>query len=138
MSRFGRLVTVILLGAALIVGYTMLQPVILAYQVKTAARISCNQMIREVRTGQLGTKDSGWEKFFMSRAGAETGIKLKREDFEFDVDGKENPRGDLYCNAKIRVPTVTPWIGISEVMDLPPYRTTKIVKLERHKVPAGF
>ncbi len=138
MSRMGRLVMTIVLGVAAIVGWTMMQPVITTYQVKVAARISCNQMIREVRTGSIGTPSSGWQKFFITRVRADTGLQLKPEDIEFSIDGKENPFGNLFCNAKVRVTTSTEWVGISELIDLPPYKVTKVMRLDRQKAAAGF
>ncbi len=137
MSRIGRLVTFLILSTAFVVGYTMLQPAVVAYQVKMVARISCNQIIREFRAGQIGTNQSSWAREFQSRAAMETGLRFEKEQFDFAVEGKD-PRGDLFCNAKIKFPTSTPWVGISEVVDLPPYKVMKVVKIERQRAAAGF
>jgi hypothetical protein len=137
MSRIGRIVTFIVLLTIGIVGWTLLQPVILAYEVKTVARISCNQVMREMRTGQFGTNQSLFAKEFERRVRAQTQLALNKDMYEFTIDGKD-PRGDLYCNAKIVFPTVTPWFLISEVMTLAPYKTTKIVRIERQRGAAGF
>lgn len=138
MENWKKLVVFAVLASLAIVGWTMLQPAILAYQVKTLARTSCNQMMREVRYNQIGTNNTRWEAEFVRKVRAEAKVALEKDWYAFEVEGRDNPAGDLFCNATITFPTKTPWVGISEVVELKPYVVTKTVKIVRQRAAAGF
>jgi hypothetical protein len=117
---------------------TILDPVLIAYQVKTIARTSCNQAMREVRYNMWGTNTSAWEKEFVLKVQRDTKIRLEKDWYKFEIEGADNPQGDLYCNATITFPTKTPWLVISDFTDVPPYQSVKTAKIIRQRAAAGF
>ncbi len=127
-----KLIFVVLILVVVVGGGTCLQPWTTEYEVKTAAKIACNDYIRVVK----GYGDPKWAEGFVRRASI-AGVKLKEGQYAFDF--KDNPGASTHrCNYKIAWRSTTPWFGLSDFFpDIPPLR--QVHRLDSfHELPKSF
>ena len=105
-------VTVVVVGVG-----TFLTPWSAEYEVKTFARIACNDLIK-LRKYKLDDKGA-WEQQFVRKCiGA--GVKLKPNQYAFEVKDVSN-EGLWRCRVKVAWRSSTPWLALSAVFpEAPP------------------
>ena len=129
MKKLG---AVIALFAVVVLVMTWLTPWTASYEVKTAAKTACNEVIKQKK----GYGDDKWAEVFMRKATA-AGVKLKPGQFAFSAELLPN-LGINRCHYKIAWKSVTPWVILSDLFDdLPPL--TLIYRIDDvHEVNQSF
>lgn len=119
------LVLIILVG-------TWLTPWTAEYEVKTAAKTACNEVIKTKK----GYGDPKWTERFV-RQSSTAGVKLKEGQFAFSAEILPNINKGR-CHFKVAWKSVTPWLGVSDFFDdVPPL--TMIHRLDAvHEIPLTF
>jgi hypothetical protein len=129
----GPLKTLLLLIAAcvgIITAATFLTPFGTEYEIKTAAKVACNEYAQEVRY----KTPMGWEAKFLRRASA-AGVKLEPSQYKFEV---EQDNVAMICNAEIKYRTSTTAAFIGDIVtEIPPLVQIRHIKF-RHSVAKKY
>lgn len=129
----GPLKTLLLLLATcvgIIAVATFLTPFSTEYEIKTAAKVACNEYAQEVRYKY----PTGWEDKFLRRASV-AGVKLGPSQYNFEV---EEDNVSMICNAEIKYRTSTTAAFIGDIVtEIPPLVQIRHIKF-RHSVAKKY
>jgi hypothetical protein len=106
----------VVLAAGVGIG-TYLGPWTAEYDVKTAAKLACNTLIKNAKYNL--PDDGKWRSDFERKART-AGVKLTKEQYAFSVERLGNIGFDR-CNFKAAWRSTTPWLFVSDFFDgVPP------------------
>ena len=111
-----KIILILVVAALVIAAATYLGPWATEYEVKTAARIACNDLILEKRTGSTGKALEGFV-----RKSSTAGVKLKEGQYAFSLEESKGER--LWrCHYKVAYKSSTPVFLIADFFtDVPPF-----------------
>jgi hypothetical protein len=125
------LIILLAVFALFIVLGTYSEPFSSEYEVKTAAKIACNTMVRD--PNRQDPSRNIWEKPFVQKARA-AGVTLTPEQYAFDLSMNRN---ENICKAAIAWRSSTPYILVGFVLDLPPMNIVHRLDIN-HTVKARY
>lgn len=114
------LLLIVLAMVAAYVGWTLLQPQLVAYELKGAMKVICNSKIRET-LWQLDDSKMKWKREWQSRHRRIVG-PLHDDQWEFKIS---NPcaRKDCSCTAEAIFERETHWQLLEDLIEIKPYKT---------------
>jgi hypothetical protein len=115
-GNISKLVIGTILTAVVVVVGTWITPWSAEYEVKTAARLACAQLII---VSKYKDPNNPWEESFIRKSMA-AGIRLKKGQYLFDIKEVKN-EGLWRCHFKAAWRSSTPWMLLSAVFpEVPP------------------
>jgi len=112
-----------------IAGITYSEPFASEYEVKTAARMGCNELINQTRYG----RPTGWEDIFIRRSNM-AGVHLKKDQYDFKVE----PQYDRFiCKAAIAWRSQTEIFLLSQAFDIQPMKIVHRIDFE-HEIRKSY
>jgi hypothetical protein len=100
------------------------------YEIKTAAKLVCNDFIKRARHPAANFADPS--ESFVAKARV-AGVQLKPDQYSFKVE-QDIPGAAWVCKVKVSYPITIEWALIGDVLqELPKYSGRKVIKVE-HRV----
>jgi hypothetical protein len=117
--------------AAVVVLGTYSEPFAAEYEVKTAAKIACNTMVRD--PNRQDPSRNIWEKPFLLKART-AGVTLTPEQYAFDLTMNRN---ENVCKAAIAWRSSTEFILVGFLFEMPPMKIVHRLDIN-HTVKAKY
>lgn len=105
------------------------------YEIKTACRLTCNDLINVTRFGQAPGAKPPTDDFINKARRA--GVKLTDRQYSFKLEERRQDAA-WACKARVEYPVVVQWAFIGDIFtEIPPFKMKKVVAVE-HKVSNNY
>jgi len=129
-----KLIFILVVFVVVVLVGTWLEPFAAEYEVKTAAKIACNDYMAMMRSNTPNANRQ-WETRFVQSA-RRAGVALKNDQYDFQA-GNIADRQEITCRFIVAWRSVTPIILVGDVLGLPPM--SLVHRLDYvHKVKRNF
>ena len=129
-----KLVTLVVLVIAGIGVATWYEPFAQGYEVTSAAKLACNELVRNWKYKIENTDGVHIEPFI--RRCTQAGVRLKPNQFKF-TPSHDKQAGELVCKVHITYPTTTAWFLVGDIFQIPPLEQRKVLDFE-HRVRDAY
>jgi hypothetical protein len=125
------IIIILIVAVVALAAITYSEPFGTEYEVKTAAKVACNQLVQD-HIYKTPEKRS-WEQPFLQRTRA-AGVQLKKEQYSFVATLTKQMNT---CHAQIAWRSVTPVAFIGDILGLPPLVIVHRINM-KHEVKANW
>ena len=129
-----KLIVLILALGAVIALITFYEPFAQGYEIKNAAKIACNVLVRNWRSKIEGEENAHIGPF-LDRA-RQAGVNLKPSQYSF-VPSHDLPKGEFVCKVRVTYSTTTDWFLVGPIFEVPPLKKKYVLNIE-HRVRDAY
>ena len=125
-----KLIALAVAFAAVIGLMTWYEPFAQGYELKNAAKIACNELMKNWKYKIAGQENFHIEPFL--RRTTQAGVTLKPNQYKFTPSHDRN-KGELVCTVRITYPTTTDWFLVGPIFEIPPLKQKHVLNID-HRV----
>lgn len=130
----GKLVWLVLAAALGIAGMTFYPQFAQGYEIKGAAKVACNELMRNWRQQRAGEEEAHLEPFL--RRAKRAGVKLEPSQYSF-TPSHDKQSDQLICKVRITYDLSIEWYQVGHLLQIAPFAYSRVIAFE-HSVAAKY